>query len=66
MYTCMYVRMYVWAYVCMYVCMLHRLGKLACPRVNDDQKIAADYKKLNSGRPHDDQLISGYSLIHLG
>ena len=43
-----------------------RLGKLACPRVNDDQKIDVDDKKLNSGHPHDNQLISGYSLIHLG
>ena len=48
-----------------FMCHVHtRLGKLACPRVNDDQKIAVDDKKLNSGRPHDDQLISGYSLIH--
>ena len=30
------------------------LGKLACPRVNDDQKIGVDDQKLNSGRPHDD------------
>ena len=30
-----------------------RLGKLACPRVNDDQKIHVDDQKLNSGRPHD-------------
>ena len=45
---------------------LFRLGKMACPHVNDDQKLAVDDKKLNSGRPHDDQLISGYSLIHLG
>ena len=29
-----------------------RLGKLACPRVNDDQKIAVDDQKQNSGRPH--------------
>ena len=30
-----------------------RLGKLACPRVNDDQKIHVDDQKWNSGRPHD-------------
>ena len=30
-----------------------RPGKLACPRVNDDQKIDVDDQKLNSGRPHD-------------
>ena len=30
-----------------------RLGKLACPRVNDDQKIDVDDQKLNSGSPHD-------------
>ena len=30
-----------------------RLGKLACPRVNDDHKIDVDDQKLNSGRPHD-------------
>ena len=32
---------------------LSRLGKLACPRVNDDHKIDVDDQKLNSGRPHD-------------
>ena len=42
------------------------IGKLACPRVNDDQKIDVDDQKLNSGRPHDNQLISGDSLIYLG
>ena len=30
-----------------------RLGKLACPRVNDDQKIDVGDQNLNSGRPHD-------------
>ena len=30
-----------------------RLGKLACPRVNDNQKIDVDDHKHNSGRPHD-------------
>ena len=30
-----------------------RLGKYACPRVNDDQKKDVDDQKLNSGRPHD-------------
>ena len=34
-----------------------RLGKLACPSVNDDPKIDVDDKKLNSGHPHDDPLI---------
>ena len=29
----------------------YRLGKLACPHVNDDQKIDVDDQK--SGRPHD-------------
>ena len=28
-------------------------GKLACPRVNDDQKIDVDDQKWTSGRPHD-------------
>ena len=32
---------------------LLRLGKLACPRVNDDHKIDVGDQKLNSGRPHD-------------
>ena len=32
---------------------IYRLGKLACPRVNDDQKKDVDDQKLNSGRPHD-------------
>ena len=31
----------------------YRLGKLACPRVNDDQKINMGDQKLNSGSPHD-------------
>ena len=31
----------------------YRLRKLACPRVNDDQKIHMDDHKLSSGRPHD-------------
>ena len=26
---------------------------MACPRVNDDQKIDVDDQKLSSGRPHD-------------
>ena len=26
---------------------------MACPRINDDQKIDVDDQKLNSGRPHD-------------
>ena len=30
-----------------------RLGKLACPRINDDQKIHVDDQTLSSGRPHD-------------
>ena len=31
----------------------YRLGKLAGPCVNDDQKLHVDYQNLNSGRPHD-------------
>ena len=34
-----------------------RLGKLACPRVNDDQKIGVDDQLLNSGPPHDDWIL---------
>ena len=30
-----------------------RLGKWACPRVNDNQKIHVDNQKMYSGRPHD-------------
>ena len=30
-----------------------RLGKLACPRVNDDLKMHVDDHKLSSGHPHD-------------
>ena len=30
-----------------------RLGKLACPLVNDDQKIDVGDQKWNSGCPHD-------------
>ena len=33
---------------------MYRLGKLACPRVNDDQKSGVDDQKFNSSRPHDD------------
>ena len=43
-----------------------RLGKLAFPRVNDKHKIAVDDKKLNSGRPPHEQIISGDSVIYLG
>ena len=32
-------------------------GKLACPRVNEDQKIDVGDWKLNSGRPHDAQIF---------
>ena len=34
-----------------------RLGKVACPRVNDDQKIDVDDHKFNSGRPHDNWIL---------
>ena len=39
-----------------------RLGKLACPRVNDDQKIDVDDQKLNSGRPHDYWIVLDLEL----
>ena len=38
----------------MFLTYVYRLGKLACPRVNDDHKIDVDDQKLSSGRPHDD------------
>ena len=30
-----------------------RLGKLACPRVNDDQKVDVGDQNSISGRPHE-------------
>ena len=36
-----------------------RLGKLVCPRVNDDQKIGVDDQKLSPGRPHDYWIFEG-------
>ena len=42
-----------------------RLGKLACPRVNDDQKIDVDDQKLNSGRPHDYWIFKSFLSIIL-
>ena len=33
--------------------MADRLGKLACPRVNDDHEIDVDDQKWNYGHPHD-------------
>ena len=38
--------------------------KLACPRVNDDQKKDVDDQKLNSGRPHDNQNFLELSLYY--
>ena len=38
----------------------YRLGKLACPRVNDDQKINVGDQKLNSGRPHDYWILENF------
>ena len=39
-----------------------RLGKLACPRVKDDQKSGVDDQKLNSSRPHDDWSFGELAL----
>ena len=41
-----------------------RLGKLACPRVNDDQKLDVDDQKLSSGRPHDYWILQRLFLFH--
>ena len=35
-----------------------RLGKLACPRVNDDQKIDVGAWKMSSCHPHDAQIFN--------
>ena len=46
---------------CFFACFFFipfRLGKSACPRVLDDQKMAVDDHELMSGRPHDDQHLS--------
>ena len=45
--------MYQIIVIIIYIHTYYRLGKLACPRVNDDQKINVGELKLNSGRPHD-------------
>ena len=44
-----------------------RLGKLACPRVNDDQEIDVDDQKLNSGRPHDYWILGNlfYKMLFI-
>ena len=44
-----------------------RLGKLACPRVNDDQKIGVDDQKCNSGRPHDYWVLESlfYKIVSI-
>ena len=44
-----------------------RLGKLACPRVNDDQKIGVDDQKWNSGRPHDYWILESlfYEILFI-
>ena len=44
------VHIYIYIYIYMRG---NRLGNLACPRVNDDQKIYVGDQKFNSGRPHD-------------
>ena len=36
--------------------------KLACPCVNDEQKIVVDDQKLNSGRPHDYWILESVFL----
>ena len=46
----------------LYCCNSDRLGKFACPRVNDDQKIDVDDQKLNSGGPHDYWIFLELSL----
>ena len=44
-----------------------RLGKLACPRVNDDQKIHVDDQKWNSCRPHDYWILKSlfYKILFI-
>ena len=37
-----------------------RLRKLACPRVNDDQKIHVGDQKLSPGRPHDYWILKKF------
>ena len=41
---------------------MNRLGKLACPRVNDDQKMHVEDQKLNSGRPHEYWILEACSI----
>ena len=47
------------------ILLISRLGKLACPRVNDDQKVDVDAQKLNSGRPHDYWILESlfYNIL---
>ena len=42
-----------------------RIGKCACPRVNDDQKIDVDDQKMNSGRPHDYWILESLFPVFL-
>ena len=42
---------------------MSRLGKLACPRVNDDQKMNVGDQKLNSGRPRDYWILESLFLL---
>ena len=44
-----------------------RPGKLACPRVNVDQKIDVDDQKLNFGRPHDYWILENlfYKILFI-
>ena len=44
-----------------------RLGKLACPRVNDDQKIDVDDQKYNSSRPRDYWILESlfYKILFI-
>ena len=44
---------------------MYRLGKLACPLVNDDQKIDVDDQKQNSGRPHDYWILDRFAYTIL-
>ena len=51
---CLHLTEYTHICIVIYTVIHGRLGKLACPRVSDDQKSGVDDQKLNPSRPHDD------------
>ena len=51
--------LYMYMACAMVVVYVYRVGKFACPRVLDDQKMSEDNQKLRSGCPPDYQIFWG-------